>query len=51
MSVEYVKAPDTVDGIYTVIRITDDPAYTVVAKVDTEARAAQIASLLTAVAA
>lgn len=36
------------DGQYSVIRVTDDPAYAVVAVVYTEARAIQIAALLTA---
>lgn len=35
-------------GEYSVIRVTDDPVYSVVAVCPTETRAAQIAALLTA---
>lgn len=45
--VGYFKANGD-QGQYSVIRVTDDPAYTVVAVCDDEGRASQIASLLTA---
>lgn len=47
MAVTYHKALGP-QGQYSVVKQTDDPAYTVVAVCDDEARAIQIASLLTA---
>lgn len=48
MATTYHKALNEVEGNYAVVRQTDDPAYSVVALCDSEARAIQIASLLTA---
>lgn len=48
MATTYKKTIDAVAGGYVVVQVTDDPAYTVVARADTEARAIQIANLLTA---
>ncbi len=48
MATTYHKGHDSLAGGFPVIQVTDDPAYTVVAVCDTEARALQIAALLTA---
>lgn len=48
MATTYHKAHDIMASGFAVIEVTDDPAYTVIAVCDTEARAIQVASLLTA---
>ena len=48
MATTYHKAQDPVRGGYVVVKVTDDPAYSVVAACESEARAIQVAELLTA---
>jgi hypothetical protein len=47
MATTYVRGLDGLTGKHVVLRVTEDPSHTVVAVVDTETRATQIASLLT----
>jgi hypothetical protein len=48
MATTYVRALDNLTGKHVVVKVTDDPSYTVVAVADNEPRATQIAALLTA---